>query len=133
MEQLEAEVLTKQKRIAKIVRDHKGESLKSLSHYIDVKWLYVAYRRTRRDGAPGIDGVTAEEYEKNLKGNLEKLLSAFKSGKYKAPAVKRIFIPKVDSNEKRAFGPSPFAVYAQIISPEPDTANVGKAASSLLT
>ena len=104
MEQFETVVLTKQKRIAEIAKEHKGESLKSLAHYIDLKWLYVAYKRTRRDGSPGIDGFTAEEYGKDLEGNLGRLLAEFKSGKYKAPAVKRIFIPKGNSNEKRALG-----------------------------
>ena len=87
LKQFEAVVLTKQKRIAKITREHKGESLKSVAHNIDLEWLYVAYRKTRRDGAAGIDGITAEEYEKNLKFNLERLLAKFKSGSYKAPAV----------------------------------------------
>ena len=47
---------------------------------------------------------TQKPEEPNLKVNLERLLAEFKSGKYKAPAVKRIFIPKGNSNEKRALG-----------------------------
>ena len=102
--QLEADVLTKQKRIAEITRNHKGESLKSLAHNIDLEWLYVAFSRVRKDSAPGIDGVIADHYVKNLRSNLERLLNEFKSGSYKAPAVKRVFIPKGNSNEKRALG-----------------------------
>ena len=96
------EVSTKQERIAHTARNHAGESLKSVSHYIDLKWLYVAYLRTRKDGAVGIDGVTAEMYAENLKENLERLLDAFKSGRYRAPAVRRVQIPKgTKGNETR--------------------------------
>ena len=34
----------------------------TLAHHIDIDWLREAYRRTRKDGAPGVDGQTAEEY-----------------------------------------------------------------------
>ena len=46
-----------------------------------------AYRLTRKDGAPGIDGVTAADYEVNLEANLLDLLDRIKSGRYRAPPV----------------------------------------------
>ena len=94
----EENVLTKQNRIAEIAGSYPKEALHSLSQHIDLEWLYVAYRRTRRDGAVGIDGQSANEYEKNLKENLEGLLDRFKSGSYRAPAVKRVYIPKGDGS-----------------------------------
>ena len=48
-----------------------------------------AYRLTRKDGAPGIDGVTAKDYEANLESNLSDLLARIKSGRYVAPPVRR--------------------------------------------
>jgi hypothetical protein len=45
-----------------------------------------AYRLTRKDGAPGIDGVTAADYEANLEGNLLDLLERIKSGRYSCAA-----------------------------------------------
>ena len=42
----------------------------SLAHLMDIDWLKEAYRRTRKDGAAGVDGVTAEQYEQDLEGNL---------------------------------------------------------------
>ena len=57
---------TKQKRIANAAEKHAGESLSSIAHHIDVQWMYCAYEWTRRDGAAGIDGVTAAEYEVGL-------------------------------------------------------------------
>ena len=57
-------------------------------------WLREAYRRTRKDGAAGVDGVTAAHYETALEANLTSLLERFKSGQYRAPAVRRVHIPK---------------------------------------
>lgn len=68
----------------------------SLAYYIDLEWMHEAYRRTRKDGAAGVDGVTAEEYEADLEGNLRDLLERFKSGRYFAPPVKRAYVPKGD-------------------------------------
>lgn len=60
------------------------------------EWIHEAHRRTSKDGAAGVDGVTVQEYEKNLGGNLQSLLDRFKSGRYVAPPVKRVYIPKCD-------------------------------------
>jgi group II intron reverse transcriptase/maturase len=69
-------------------------SFTSLAYHIDLEWMYEAYRRTRKDGAVGVDDVTAEEYEKDLGENLRSLLERLKSGRYIAPPVKRKYIPK---------------------------------------
>ncbi len=71
-----------------------------MHHQIDVEWLREAWRRTRKDGAPGIDGLTAEDYEANLQGNLEDLLERIKSGRYQAPPVRRTYIPKADGTQR---------------------------------
>jgi hypothetical protein len=39
-------------------------------HHIDGEWMYCAYELTRKDGAKGIDGAGAEEYERSLMENL---------------------------------------------------------------
>jgi group II intron reverse transcriptase/maturase len=65
-----------------------------LNHYLDLPWLLEAYRRTRKDGAPGVDGQTATDYEADLLGNLRGLLDRAKSGTYRAPPVRRVHIPK---------------------------------------
>jgi group II intron reverse transcriptase/maturase len=74
--------------------------LTTLAHHIDVAWLYEAYRRTRKKGAAGVDGVTAAQYEANLDANLKSLLERFKSGRYRAPAVRRVHIPKEGAGKK---------------------------------
>jgi group II intron reverse transcriptase/maturase len=76
----------------------------SLAHHIDRRWLYEAYRRTRADGAPGVDGQTAADYAANLQGNLGSLLERAKSGTYRAPPVRRVQIPKGTGPETRPIG-----------------------------
>ena len=76
----------------------------SLNHHIDLWWLHEAFLRTRRDGAPGVDGQTAVDYEADLKGNLQALLDRAKSGTYRAPPVRRVHIPKGAGNETRPIG-----------------------------
>ncbi len=77
----------------------------SLAYLMDLDWLMEAYRRTRKDGAVGVDGVTAEDYEHDLEGNLQSLLDRAKSGTYKAPPVRRVYIPKGNSKtETRPLG-----------------------------
>ena len=75
-------------------------ALSSLHHVIDLEWMKEAYRLTRKDGAPGIDGVTAVDYAKNLESNLLDLLDRIKSGRYKAPPVRRTYIPKADGSRR---------------------------------
>ena len=59
-------------------REHPDRVFTSLHHLIDGEWMREAYRRTRKDGATGIDGVTAADYEKDLEANLESLLDRIK-------------------------------------------------------
>jgi len=99
-----ADVSTKQQRIAKLAEQMSGKALTSLSHHIDGAWLLEAWRRTRQDGAKGVDGQSAEQYAENLHGNLADLLDRAKSGRYKAPPVKRVHIPKGDGKSTRPIG-----------------------------
>jgi RNA-directed DNA polymerase len=76
-------------------------ALYSLHHVIDIDWMLEAYRLTRKDGAPGIDGVTAADYEANLEANLLDLLERIKSRRYQAPPVRRAYIPKADGSQRK--------------------------------
>jgi RNA-directed DNA polymerase len=95
-----ANLLTKWHWIAELARKKPGTVLFSLNHVIDFEWMREAYMRTRKDGATGIDGVTAQEYEANLEANLRDLLERIKSGRYKAPPVRRTYIAKVDGSQR---------------------------------
>ena len=99
-----ADVSTKQQRIAELAQQMSGKALTSLSHHIDGAWLLEAWRRTRQDGAVGVDGQSAQQYAENLHGNLADLLNRAKSGSYKAPPVRRVNIPKGDGKSTRPIG-----------------------------
>jgi RNA-directed DNA polymerase len=83
-----------------LARLRRGVALYSLNHVIDLEWMKEAYRLTRKDGAPGIDGVTAATYEANLEVNLQDLVNRIKSGRYQAPPVRRVYIPKADGTQR---------------------------------
>ena len=97
-------VSTKLERIAKLAREMPQAALTTLAHHIDIDWLHEAYRRTRKNGATGVDRQTAEEYAGNLEGNLRSLLERAKSGSYVAPPVRRVHIPKADGSQTRPIG-----------------------------
>jgi len=91
---------TKRQRIAELARTKAGTALSTLHHVIDLEWMREAYRLTRKDGAPGIDGVTAADYAVNLETNLLDLLERIKFGRYVAPPVRRVYIPKADGSQR---------------------------------
>ncbi len=96
---------TKQQRIAQLARQSPEMGFTSLAYFIDFDWLLRAYEKTRKDGAVGVDGQTAEDYAVDLKGNLLSLLERAKSGAYHAPPVRRVHIPKAGSaTETRPLG-----------------------------
>jgi group II intron reverse transcriptase/maturase len=98
-------ISTKQQKIAELARSAPQMVLLTLAHHIDLMWMEEAYRRTRKDGAVGVDGVTAAQYEERLQENLGDLLERFKSGSYRAPPVKRVHIPKDGAkNQTRPIG-----------------------------
>jgi group II intron reverse transcriptase/maturase len=98
-------VSTKRQRIAELARNCPDMAFTNLAHHIDIDWLYTAYHQTRKDGAVGVDGRTAEAYAEDLEANLPDLLNRAKSGTYVAPPVRRVHIPKAGSpTETRPLG-----------------------------
>ena len=98
-------VFTKRQRIAELARNCPDMAFTTLAHHIDIEWMLTAHAQTRKDGAVGVDGQTAEEYEVNLEANLQNLLDRAKSGTYVAPPVRRVHIPKAGSStETRPLG-----------------------------
>ena len=94
------DISTKLQRIAELAQRRSGEALTTLAHHIDIAWLTEAFRRTRKDGATGVDGQTANEYAQDLEANLQSLLERFRSGRYRAPAVRRVHLPKGDGRTR---------------------------------
>jgi len=97
-------VSTKLQRIAELASQSPQMAFTTLNHHIDIELLHEAHRRTRKGGAAGVDGQTAEDYAADLEANLHGLHDRFKSGTYKAPPVRRVRIPKGDGKQTRPIG-----------------------------
>ena len=93
-------VSTKQERIATLARENPAMAFTSLNHYLDVEWMEYAFKCTRKDGAVGVDGQTAEGYAANLRQNLLGLIDRLKSGRYRAPPVRRHYIDKAGGGQR---------------------------------
>ena len=96
-------VSTKQERIAELAKNAPDMAM-DLSHHMDEEWLKEAYRRTRKDGAVGVDGMSGAEYGEELDERVKDLIDRAKSGRYYAPPVKRVLIPKDGGRESRPIG-----------------------------
>jgi RNA-directed DNA polymerase len=67
--------------------------------------VWEAYQRVKANkGAPGVDGVTIEQFEQDLQGNLYKLWNRMSSGSYFPPPVKAVEIPKAGGRGVRLLG-----------------------------
>ena len=97
-------VSTRLRGIAALARKAPGMVLTTLAHHIDIGLLREAYRRTRKDAAPGVDGQMAKDYAKALDENLASLLRRLKTGTYRAPPVRRVEIPKGSGSQTRPIG-----------------------------
>lgn len=95
-----ANLLTRRRWIVELARRKPGAVLFLLHHVIDFEWMREAYIATRKDGATGIDGLTAADYEANLEANLRDLRERIISGRYHAPPVRRSYIPKGDGTQR---------------------------------
>ncbi len=101
-------ISTELRQIAEQAKSDPAKVFIALAHRMDVDFLLEAYRRVRKDGAPGLSGVTAKDYAKNLTANLEDLHRRLKSKEYVAPMIKRVWIDKDGGKKKRPIGLTEF-------------------------
>lgn len=98
-------VSTKLERIATLAEQMPDKALFTLNHCLDRDLLLRACIRTRKDAAVGVDGQTYEEFREGLFDRLEDLVNRAHAGTYRAPPVRRTYIPKGGSStEKRPIG-----------------------------
>ena len=85
---------TEELQIAERAMKYKGEALTNLQQFIDIELLEDSYQNLNKRSSPGTDGKTWQDYAGTATSRLPELLSEFKSGKYKAPPIRRVHIPK---------------------------------------
>ena len=93
-------VSTKLQRIAAQAAQNPDRVFTTLAHLIDKDFLQEASHRTCKSSAPGIDGVTAQEYAAQLDTNLQDLHERLRSGRYIAPPVERVWLTKEDGGQR---------------------------------
>jgi RNA-directed DNA polymerase len=81
-------------QIAERARKYKWEALYNVHHFIDAPLLQESYEKLNKKSAGGIDGKTWQQYGLELPERRESLLDEFRSGRYRAPALRRVYIPK---------------------------------------
>jgi RNA-directed DNA polymerase len=72
----------------------------ALLHHVSVALLESSFYALKRDAAPGVDGVTWQEYETGLGERLKDLHSRVHRGTYRAQPSKRTYIPKADGRQR---------------------------------
>jgi RNA-directed DNA polymerase len=71
----------------------------------DSRNLDSAYRKVKqKKGSAGVDHVTISQFTHHLERNLEILATSLKDGSYRPQAIRRVWIPKPGSSEKRPLG-----------------------------
>lgn len=85
---------TKLERISQLSKENPDMVFTSVWHMINIDLLKECHREMDGKKAVGIDGVTKEEYEKNLGENLKNLVEKLKNRSYKPKPARRVEIPK---------------------------------------
>jgi len=76
------------------------ERFTALLHHVDVGLLRSAYSWLKRDAAPGVDGMTWQEYGEDLERKLADLHARLHRGAYRAQPSRRHYIPKPDGRQR---------------------------------
>jgi len=90
------EVLTVEMQIVARARKYPGEALTNLHEFIDIGLLNACFDSLNKKGANGVDAEKWIDYNQQRNERIPQLLSAFRSGTYRAPNIRRVFIPKGD-------------------------------------
>jgi RNA-directed DNA polymerase len=99
--EMEENMLTELEELGQRAKKHK--QITNVVNFLNLNLLTTAFHSLKRDAVAGIDGVTYQDYEVNLKGNLQDLHQRLKAQKYQAPPVRRVYIPK-DNSKLRPIG-----------------------------
>ena len=86
--------------VRKVARERKEMKFTALLHHLTVALLRDSFYALKRKAAPGVDGVTWQEYEAGLEGRLADLHSRVHRGAYRALPSRRVYIPKPDGRQR---------------------------------
>jgi RNA-directed DNA polymerase len=87
-------------RISELAKEDAKRQFYSIGHMIKPESLYAAFRGLRKKASAGVDGVTYEEYERDVARNIQTLHERLKNGKYQAQPLRRVYIPKENGKQR---------------------------------
>jgi RNA-directed DNA polymerase len=87
-------------RVRKAARQRKKERFTALFHHLTIDLLRLSFLALKRDAAPGVDGVTWQDYETDLERKLADLHTRVHRGAYRAQPSRRRYIPKADGRQR---------------------------------
>ena len=87
-------------RVRQRAKTGKEERFTALLHHVDIERLRTAYFSSKKNAAPGTDGVTWKQYGEQLEENLQQLHRRLRQGTYRAKPSRRAFIPKPDGRQR---------------------------------
>jgi RNA-directed DNA polymerase len=87
-------------RVRQAARQRKKERFTALLHHVNVDSLRVAFYALKRKAAPGVDGMTWQDYEADLEPRLEDLHGRVHRGAYRPQPSRRTYIPKADGRQR---------------------------------
>jgi len=72
----------------------------ALLHHVTIDLLRDSYQSLKKQAAPGVDGVSWEEYGRELEVRLRDLHGRIHRGAYQARPSRRVYIPKTDGRQR---------------------------------
>ena len=87
-------------RVREVAVRDKEARFTALLHHVSLERLVMAYWAIRPEAAPGGDGVTWQDYGRDLVANLRDLHDRVHSGRYRASPSRRVYIPKADGRQR---------------------------------
>jgi group II intron reverse transcriptase/maturase len=86
--------------VRRAAKEDKEMKFTALLHHVTVNLLRESFYAMKRKAAPGVDGMTWQEYETGLEDRLVDLHSRVHRGAYRAQPSRRVYIPKADGRQR---------------------------------
>jgi group II intron reverse transcriptase/maturase len=87
-------------RVRRAAKGDRKLRFTALLHHVTIDLLRESYYSLKKKAAPGVDGVTWEEYGQTLEARLSDLHGRIHRGAYRAKPSRRVFIPKSDGRQR---------------------------------
>ena len=98
--QIRARVSQALGRVRQAAKERRKERFTALLHHVDLDLLRLSFYALKRRAAPGVDGVTWQDYEVDLESNLRDLHARVHRGAYRAQPSRRKYILKPDGRQR---------------------------------